>query len=155
MTTENPFPLIIHNPNFAFANAISGRQSCCRLDIYGAGRSYLVVATELRHNPGFSITNAPVELAQEIIRLYSFLDPTETMLVEHYSDTESYGKPRKWHSFSRVAFEECSGDQIFQAPRWKFIVAGDNGDVLFDHLNETFSLFYDPEILHAPSPPPS
>jgi hypothetical protein len=62
----------------------------CHLLILQRDTEFIVIATELRDNPGKSITNSSEALATEVVKRFK-LNPESCVFLEHYSDITSYG----------------------------------------------------------------
>ncbi|NER93999.1 MAG: hypothetical protein F6J86_09185 [Symploca sp. SIO1B1] len=92
-------------------------QAKCRVRV----NSNAVIGTELKDNPGESITNAASELAMQVAAFYEI--PLDKLIwIEHYSSSESYhDDPREkdWETFDQVSFARNNGRLI--TPRWKRI----------------------------------
>ncbi len=82
----------------------------CRVRIYrpdlteegsGARDEAVVICTELRDNPGQSVTNAAERIAGEVISFHRL--PTPLVWVEHYEDG-ARGTPEDPHTFDLVVF---------------------------------------------------
>ena len=93
------------------------KEEMCRVLVNGT----TVIATELKDNPGQSITNAASELVMQVAAFYEIpLD--KLILIEHYSSSSSYeDDPREndWETFDQVSFTFTNGR--LTEPCWKRI----------------------------------
>ena len=62
----------------------------------------VVICTELRDNPGQSVTNAAERIAAEVMSFHRL--PTPLVWIEHYEDG-ARGTPEDPHTFDLVTFE--------------------------------------------------
>ena len=84
----------------------SGKSSgVCWLRAYHTHLGTLMVFTELRTNPGLSVTNGAEHLVEECRRLG--VNPQEAILLEHYGPL-AYG-PNEPHRFSRIRPSDQGG----------------------------------------------
>lgn len=93
-------------------------ESFCKVEIAGSNHHALVVMTELKNNPGTSITNRSEMIAEEIVNRYG-LEPGRCIFVEHY-DQNSYNGGRK----SDVHWSIVTYDWQYKRagrPEWKYI----------------------------------
>ena len=90
----------------------------CRVRIYrpdlaeegsGARDEAVVICTELRDNPGQSVTNAAERIAGEVISFHRL--PTPLVWVEHYEDG-ARGTPEDPHTFDLVTFESYEVEDL-------------------------------------------
>lgn len=117
-----------------------GRLMVCGLELLRCtkGRT-LAVATELKNNPGLSITNAAERLASSVCDRFG-INPALLVWVEHYGYRQAIkGEARP---FVRVTFARKSLDKVawadfvraenadgwpvyFADPEWRVMTAGD------------------------------
>ncbi|NER93496.1 MAG: hypothetical protein F6J86_06615 [Symploca sp. SIO1B1] len=101
----------------------------CRVKVSGNA----VIGTELKDNPGQSITNAASELAMQVAAFYEI--PLDKLIwIEHYSSSESYeDDPREkdWETFDQVSFTRNNGR--LSVPRWRRITKEEALSLLSDH----------------------
>ncbi len=102
---------------------ISGCQSVCRLEIWGADTATpVVLVTERLDNDGTSVTNWAEHLAEQVCREYR-LDPTLLWWLECYEredDGDDYHdlSPHSQRSeFDRVIFQRAPGTRL-HSPEW-------------------------------------
>ena len=94
-----------------------GCKACCGLRFYTAPTGEtVVVAIELSHNEGTSITNMAEQLATQVCRDFS-LDPQRLLWIENYTDLIDGPAERTPDSFDLVSFE-WSGE-AFSNPKWR------------------------------------
>jgi hypothetical protein len=97
------------------------RPAWCALEILRAKDTRIVViATEVKNNPGISITNVCEQLAYWVCVDFS-IDPSELVWIEHYgypSPGESKRRPR---TYDLVTFDilPAGHDGVFVHPRWR------------------------------------
>jgi len=84
---------------------------------------YVFVATELRDNPGTSVTNYAEHLATAMRRQYG-LKPEDMIWIEHYPEA----RDRRKESFDLVRFV-VEGDS-FRRPVWTRITEQAVGDLI-------------------------
>ena len=84
---------------------------------------YVFVATEMRDNPGTSVTNYAEHLATAMRRQYG-LEPEDMMWIEHYPEA----RDRRKESFDLVRFA-VEGDS-FRRPVWTRITEQAVGDLI-------------------------
>ena len=102
-----------------------GCRSFCALEILrlADGRTG-VIATELPHNPGTSITNA-FELVASAVCLQFAIDPHRLVWIEHYGYASAFaaGNPRP---FDLVSFDVLPvRDRGVAHPQWKRMHSAD------------------------------
>jgi hypothetical protein len=68
-------------------------ESTCHLFVIKDAEKALVIATELKENPGMSVTNSSEALATLCAAQFT-LDPERTTFIEHYNAERSYGAKR-------------------------------------------------------------
>lgn len=98
----------------------------CDIEIYGA----LVIVTELKDNPGTSITNWAEHLATKICRDNN-IDMKSLVWVEHYPEED----------YDLVTFEienEAVNKKVFKSPKWQHITQEYVEDLIKEH-NKTIS----------------
>jgi hypothetical protein len=91
----------------------------CRVRIYrpdlpvegsAAKDEAVVICTELKHNPGMSVTNAAERIAGEVISFHRL--PTPLVWVEHYYEDSARGTPEDPHTFDLVTFESYEVEDL-------------------------------------------
>lgn len=82
----------IRDGYLVFLGFVPGIWGVCHLRIVQGRKKTLYLASEIRHNPGPSVTNAIQGIWRAIQEEYRL--PEDALLVEHYSDTAVYGE--KW-----------------------------------------------------------
>lgn len=95
-----------------------GRSGHCRVEAMRAsGGRVAVVATELRSNPGMSVTNAAEHVATQVC-LYLGIDPLRLVWIEHYGYPAPAGMPKR--TYDRVRFAGVLPDEpvFFEEPSW-------------------------------------
>lgn len=144
------FPeLIVENASFSYH--ANGTLGICRIRIYQAETKYIIIATELAHNTGASITNAATELAREVLLTYPTLPlADEILFLEHYSARDSYGQKtfkKDTHTFDRVTFSVSSvhdgSRPIFTAAKWQRLSTGTEFNSLF------LSILHNKQIIYS------
>ena len=87
--------------------------SCCDIEVHRrSDGKYVFVATELRDNPGTSVTNFAEHIATAMRSRYG-LKPEDVIWVEHYPEA----KNRRKEDFDLVHFLGMEGDS-FRTPVW-------------------------------------
>ena len=69
----------------------------------------VVICTELKNNPGMSITQAAERIAGEVISFHRL--PTPLVWIEHYQDG-ARGTPEDPHTFDLVSFESYEVEHL-------------------------------------------
>ena len=95
------------------------RSGYCRIEAQSLGDGRVVViATELKDNPGMSITNAAEYVATEVCR-HLRIDPTRLIWIEHYGYPVP-GESKRVRTYDRVTFTTITPDHelIFHEPSW-------------------------------------
>jgi len=95
---------------------LHGFPSRCFLRIYKTGEKTVIIATELRDNPGTSITNYAAQLATGALQTFN-VQPEQLVWVEHYpaGDTEREGEGED--TYDIVTFT-WNGDNL-TTPVWR------------------------------------
>lgn len=94
-----------------------GCESFCKVEIYGKNKLALVVMTELKNNPGTSVTNRSEAIASMVVTRYG-LAPSRTLFIEHY-DHNSYHGGNDKPTYSMVTY--LWEGRRAQAPEWTYI----------------------------------
>ncbi len=93
----------------------------CRVRIYepeDASRdSHVVILTELRDNPGMSVTNAAEEIAASVLLSFA-LPTTRTVFIEHYEDG-ARGTPGDPATFDLLTFSNTDPEPFLRAGEWR------------------------------------
>lgn len=108
--------IVLQLDHFAFPG-YGNQVSYCDLLVYTAEE--IAIATELKDNPGASITNRADVLATQIVRNLD-MNPNKFMLIEHY-DARSYGDPNEAERFALVTFTWNKAAERFESPNWVHI----------------------------------
>ncbi len=100
-----------------------GRESKCWLRLFVAeGRNALAIATELRDNPGTSVTNRAEELATAVLWMAAVEHRAARdglTWIEHYpGDPRSGEAASRKDRYSQVVFDWDPGRRHFTRPRW-------------------------------------
>ena len=89
--------------------------SFCDIEVHRrTDGKYVFVATELRDNPGTSVTNFAEHL-EAMLRQYG-LKPADVIWIEHYPKSKDHQK----EDFDLVRFLDIEGDS-FRSPVWRRI----------------------------------
>ena len=91
-------------------------KSKCRIRIYKTSNNDIVIATELKDNPGTPITNYAEQLATRIKYDYD-IDPERLIWIEHYPARVYSGDKIEKESYDIVKFE-WDGEK-YSKPEWK------------------------------------
>lgn len=135
MYQDNPYPRLIDPYPFIDPN---GRAAHCALRlVQGSRERVVVIATELRSNPGMSITNAVEMLATQVARQFE-LNVMMLVWIEHYAYPIS-GNPLVPRSYDRVEFRSRlhGGDPAFIGPAWRTMTASDWAELGVEPLVDT------------------
>jgi hypothetical protein len=101
---------------------IHGREAWCALEILPAkDRRIVVIATEVKDNPGTSITNVCEHLAYWVCVEFS-IDPSNLIWIEHYGyPAPGESKRRRPRTYDLVTFDilPAGHDAVFAHPRWR------------------------------------
>lgn len=89
--------------------SVNGQLSYCNINVKGN----LVIVTELRSNPGVSITNAAEIIAEKVCKNFK-IKPEELIYIEHYQSEKSF--LRTTDTFDFVEFDINNGK--FSEPKW-------------------------------------
>jgi hypothetical protein len=110
MTSTAPIDRLYDYPGY------HGRPARCRLRIFALGpdRPLVALVTELRDNPGTSVTNRAEVLAGLVTREYS-IDPDVMCWIEHYP-TGHFPE-----TFKRVEFQSGSRPGELERPAWSLM----------------------------------
>lgn len=94
----------------------------CRVRIFEPSEacewdSFVVILTELRDNPGMSVTNAAEEIAAAVV-LANALPTRRTIFVEHYEDGArgAFSDPV---TFDLLTFSANAPEPVLRAGVWK------------------------------------
>ena len=79
--------------------------------------SYVVILTELRVNPGQSVTNAASEIAAAVMKDFALPTRPRPVFIEHYEDG-SRGTPEDSHTFDLLTFSGYDVREAFGADGW-------------------------------------
>lgn len=93
-------------------------ESFCKVEIVGTNHHALIVMTELKNNPGTSITNRSERIAEEIVHRYG-LEPGRCVFVEHYNE-HSYNGGRKSDVHWSIVTYNWQNKRA-SVPEWKYI----------------------------------
>jgi hypothetical protein len=100
---------------------LHGREAWCALEILRAtqGRT-AVIATEVKDNPGTSITNACEHLAYWVCVEFS-INPSDLIWIEHYGYPASGGLKPRPRTYDLISFDllPAGHDGIFAHPKWR------------------------------------
>lgn len=112
----SPFKKVFHEPRFEYPTAV--QKSVCDLEVWeNSARVVVVIFTELKSNPGFSVTNSAEFLVSQVFRLLTHLqpDPADVYFIERY-DHRSYGGQTE----VQLAQVRCSISMggVFHDPQW-------------------------------------
>lgn len=101
---------------FDFTDA-NRREAVTDIERYGN----LIVATELKENPGMSVTNASEYIATQYARQHG-MQLGSVVFVERYDD-RSYSGGSETPNYSLVTFSpgERNGEPHLTAPNWKHL----------------------------------
>lgn len=83
-----------------FLGFVPGSWGVCHLRIVEGRKKTLYLASEIRHNPGPSVTNAAQGIWRAIQEDYCI--PEDALLVEHYSNRVVYGDEWLGNRFATV-----------------------------------------------------
>jgi hypothetical protein len=98
--------------------------SFCDIEVHRrTDGKYVFVATELRDNPGTSVTNFAEYLATAIRKQHR-LKPEDVIWIEHYPEA----KDRRKESFDLVRFSV--DEDAFRSPAWTRITEQAVGDLI-------------------------
>lgn len=140
MSQDHSYPSLVDPYVFTDPN---GRAAHCALRlVQGSLNRIVVVATELRSNPGMSITNAVETLATQVVRRFE-LDVMNLVWIEHYTYPIS-GNPLVLRTYDRVEFRSRlpGGDPAFIGPQWRAMTDVDWADLNVEPLVD--ALRFDP-----------
>lgn len=107
-----------------------GCEAVCHLRVYfpqsgdiDPANPVVVVATELDHNEGTSITNMAELLAQQVRETYG-LGPAEMVWIEHYNERSLGPHSTLPEEFSHVTFSlDLQGH--YCSPKWRYLPRAD------------------------------
>jgi len=107
----------LHYERFEYRD-MHGRIGVCAIEAIKLPESGIaVIATELKDNPGMSITNAAEYVATAVCKRLR-LDPHYLVWIEHYGYPSPLSKlPR---TYDRVTFARITSDRepFFHEPKW-------------------------------------
>ena len=83
-----------------------------------------VIATELRDNPGMSITNAAEYVATELCQ-YLGVDPVHLVWIEHYGYPAPAGFPKRTYDLVTFARITPGESRFFHEPTWRVMKEAD------------------------------
>jgi hypothetical protein len=98
-----------------------GCDAWCALEILqGRGGRTVVIATEVKDNPGTSITNVCEHLAYSVWLEFS-IDPSKLVWIEHYGYPAPGDSRRHPRSYDLVTFDilPAGHDAVFAHPKWR------------------------------------
>lgn len=131
-------PKLIHeDKRFTYPMPAGFKQPFCWIRVYELNNKFVVIATELKENPGMSVTNAVEIVASQVVAKLE-IDPRKATFFEHYNyDGVSYDQRSELnefaHSLDRVTFE--IGPNGFKKGTWKH---HGQSDTFEDLLNAAF-----------------
>ena len=100
-----------------------GCDACCALEILKAkdGRN-VVIVTELKDNPGTSVTNFCEHLAYRVCVEFS-IDPSQLVWIEHYGYPVPGNSNRHPRTYDLVTFTllRAAHDPVFARPKWRLM----------------------------------
>jgi hypothetical protein len=99
---------------------LHGREAWCALEILHASRGRtVVIATEIKDNPGASITNAWEQLAYGVCVDFA-IDPSKLVWIEHYGYPSPSG-PNQPRTYDFVTFTVLppGHDAVLARPSWR------------------------------------
>lgn len=83
---------------------------------------FIVLFTEVKDNPGVTVTNWSERLATDALRRFSYLTEENTIWVENYQrDMESIDpfKDDAWDRFNQVEYNYNPARREFSTPTWR------------------------------------
>ena len=105
-------------------------KSFCLLRVYQTDLDKIfIIATELKDNPGMSITNAIETVMSQAVLRFGF-NPNEVILIEHYNDNDVYGSQEELDRFDRIKMQWNNRFECYENPGWFHVGSGEFNKLL-------------------------